>query len=163
MKYSRTNMADESLDDFLRREAAGRICVVGVGNRMKGDDGIGPALTDRLRDVADIDCLDAGVAPENHLERIVRLGASMVILVDAIVFGGAAGKYRLFEPEELEGGGLSGHALAPDTVCRYLRACGVERIAVLGVQPGANDLGAALSPAVAQAADRLAAVFKAAF
>ena len=48
-----------------------RVAVVGVGQRLRGDDGAGPAVAQRLAPLADAALLvvDAGHAPENCCHR----------------------------------------------------------------------------------------------
>ena len=115
-------MPDATLDQLialLRRDA----CLVGVGNRLKGDDAAGPLLVDALASTVTFPCLDVGVAPENHLERVVATGAAVVVVADAMDFGAAPGTTRLFKDVALAGG-LSTHALSLELATDYLRARG---------------------------------------
>jgi len=134
----------------------GRVCVVGVGNRLAGDDAAGPAVIDALRGSAAADCLDAGDAPENFLGKILALAPDTLLIVDAVCMGGAPGEVRVLDPDRLDGAGISTHALSLDVACRYLRARREMRIRIVGIQPAAADPGAPLSEA-ARAAVRLVA------
>jgi hydrogenase 3 maturation protease len=143
------------LTSLLRRGA----CLVGVGNRLKGDDAAGPLLVDALEAFGAVVCLDAGMAPENHLERIVATGATVVVLVDAMDFGEAPGALQLLEAASLAGG-LSTHALSLELVTDYLRARGVGEVWLLGIQPAHIGLDAELSSPVRCAIDEIAAAVK---
>ena len=163
--------------DRLEAHLVGRVCVVGIGNRLAGDDGAGSAVAERLADglrsptarCAESDArvgllagrvagrvIDAGIAPENHLEPIVRSGADTILLFDAVDFGGEPGSVRLLDPRALAGGGLSTHALSLRLVCEYLCARSPARVVLLGIQPGQLRLGRALSDAVASAVEAVA-------
>lgn len=142
--------------DQLKNILTGRVCVLGVGNRMKGDDGAGPVLIDRISGRISADCLDAGVAPENFLGKIVQMKPDTILVVDAMDFGGAPGEIRIFEPENIVGGGISTHVLSLGMVCDYLKARIPVRIFLLGIQPGIVGFCKGLSSDVAGSLDSLA-------
>ncbi len=156
--------------DRLAELLPGRLCVVGIGNRLAGDDGAGSALAHRLAEqLAQRSggplagrIIDAGIAPENHLEPIVRDEPDSVLLVDAVDFGGRPGSIRLLDAHALSAGGLSTHASSLSLIRGYLGARSSARVVLLGIQPGQLRLGAALSEEVATSveavADRLAAL-----
>lgn len=135
----------------------GKVCILGVGNRMKGDDGAGPVLIGRLSGRVSAECVDAGVAPENYLEKIVRMKPDTILVVDAMDFGGVPGEIRIFEPENIVGGGISTHALSLQMVCDYLKARIPVRIFLLGIQPETAAFGVGLSSEVVTSIDSLAA------
>lgn len=145
------------LADDLRKNLTGRVCVVGVGNRLKGDDAAGPKLIDRITGHVRFICLDAGVAPENYLEKIVRFKPDTILLVDAMDFGSEPGSSRLFSADQVTGGGLSGHALSLRMACDYLQQRISVRIFVLGIQPAQVIMNGPLSGAVRTAVEKLAA------
>ena len=132
-------------------------CLVGIGNRLRGDDGAGPALCDRLVGRFGGEAIDAGVAPENHLERVATSPAELVLVVDAADFGGAPGEVRILSPDEMVSGGVSTHACSPGLLVDYLCARRDEPLTVVfvAVQP-LDATGASLSPSVARGLDRLA-------
>ena len=132
------------------------VCLVGIGNRLKGDDAVGPMLIDAVRDQVSFACIDAGVAVENHLEQIVSRGGGDVLFFDAMDFGGEPGEIRMFQPGETAGD-LSTHALSLQLAADYVRArCGTD-IWLVGIQPGDIGLEHDLSESVQQALDRLRA------
>ena len=106
---------------------AGPITVVlGVGNRDRGDDGVGSVVAAELsrrqsadgseksvvsgKELPTTDCslltphsspatavLDCGVAPENYLSRVAAMHPRHVVFIDAADFGAPPGSIRLFE------------------------------------------------------------------
>ena len=61
-----TDTRKTTLADILK----GKIVIVGIGNILKGDDGLGPILSERLETVLDIPCINAGSALENYIGRL---------------------------------------------------------------------------------------------
>jgi hydrogenase 3 maturation protease len=140
----------------LTDELKGKVCVVGIGNRLKGDDAAGPELIDRIAGHSRFYCIDAGVAPENYLEKIVGIKPDTILLVDAMDFGGSAGSIKLFSADQVTGGGLSSHALSLRMTCDYLQQRISARIFVLGIQPAQVKMNEPLSEAVRVAVEKLA-------
>jgi hydrogenase 3 maturation protease len=147
-------MADDL--DRLGEHVVGRVCVVGVGNRLAGDDGAGSAVAEALGGRAAGCVIDAGIAPENHLEPIVRGEPDTVLLVDAVELGAEPGSVRVLDPRALRAGGLSTHAASLGMVCDYLSARCAARVVLIGIQPGQLRLGAALSDAVTRSVEAVA-------
>ncbi len=134
----------------------GRVCVVGIGNRLAGDDGAGSALAERLAGRVAGCVIDAGIAPENHLEPVVRDEPDSILLVDAVDFGGDPGSVRILDARALGAGGLSTHATSLGAICDYLGARSAARAVLIGIQPGRLRLGAGLSDEVSRAVEALA-------
>ncbi len=125
-----------------------RLCIVGVGNRQRGDDGVGPRVIDARRPGTAGVWLDAGIAPENHLETIVRAEPDAVLIVDAVDFGGHPGQCRAFAAESLTAPALSTHAGSLSTLGEYLSRRTGAVIRVLAIQPENIDAREELSPPV---------------
>ena len=79
---------------------ASPLLVIGVGNALRGDDGIGPELVRRLTGAVHFALFDAGTTPENQLGPVIRAAPRTVLIVDALHFGGRPGTIRLFNPDE---------------------------------------------------------------
>lgn len=112
-----------------------RCVLLGVGNRLRGDDGFGPAVVARLRGRTRVPLYDGGVAPENYVERVARHAPESVLLIDAADLGAPPGTLRLCRPAELAAGGISTHTGGLALLAQYWEtACGA-RCAVLAAQP----------------------------
>ena len=96
----------------LHERSWGRVCLLGVGNRWRGDDGAGSRLAAALRAVVGTAAVDAGAVPENYLEKLVQKNPDTILIADAVDFGGAAGEFRLLAPDRISPAGLSSHALS---------------------------------------------------
>jgi len=139
----------------LRQLLRGRVCLVGIGNRARGDDGAGPSLIDRLEGRVAARCLDAGVVPENHAERIAALRPDVVLLLDAVNFGATPGAVSL-APAAAADGGISSHNLPLRLLGEYLQAHGPAAVLLLGIQPESTACDRPLTGRVARTVDRLA-------
>lgn len=77
---------------------------MGVGNEFMGDDGIGPLLISRLKELegfpTDVDLVDEGSGGMRIIHDLD--GYDRVLIIDAADFGGAPGDYKVFRPEDVE-------------------------------------------------------------
>jgi len=149
--------------------AACRVLVLGLGNTLLADDGVGVHVALQLgRDPVTppwLQPLDGGTLGFRLLDTLAA--ADAVLLVDAAQFGAAAGTLRLFDRDELDQhisrtGRTSAHeaGLADLLTLAQLAGLAPRFLALLGIQPQTITWRDTLSPAVAQAvqpASRLAA------
>ena len=126
---------DSELTSALRDLLAGRVCIVGVGNRQRGDDGAGPRVIEARCPETRGTWLDVGVAPENFLEPIARTNPDTVLIVDAVNFGGSPGECRLMDVTAMHTIVVSTHAGSLSLVSDYLRARTGARVNVIAIQP----------------------------
>ncbi len=138
-----------------------RVAVVGVGQRLRGDDGAGPAVARRLAALAgaSLQVVDAGHAPENCLGPIVRFGPDAILFVDAACGGLAPGELTWLRPDEADSRGGSTHTLSLAMLAAYLSAETGAAVHVLGIEPGEMAFGEGLSPVVEEAVAQAAATF----
>lgn len=151
----------------LRGMLKGKVVIVGVGNRLRGDDGLGPALVDRLKPKlaghkrrsatsgVSLTCIDAGSAPENHFGSILKEDPDTVLFVDAVHLGRRPGECEIFDPGEVVPGGFSTHDPSPGVFFDLFRESLRGELHFLGVQPGRIALGGSLSRAVRRTLGRL--------
>jgi len=129
--------------------------VLGIGNPMHGDDGIGPRVVEQLRQLGlpvEVEALDAGAAGFDLLNWLN--GPQRVIIVDAADVGLEAGQFARFTTEQVElkgaAEGAGSHQTGLAEVLALARA--LERplpeIVVFGVQPGSLEWGMGLTAEV---------------
>lgn len=136
------------------------ILVAGVGNVFLGDDGFGCEVAHRLEARAlpeTARVIDYGVGGI-HLAYDLLDGWDLLILVDTVGHGGAAGELVVMETEgdELgEGSMMDAHAMDPATVFATLRSLGgdIPPVYVVGCQPADHDERLGLSAQVESAVD----------
>lgn len=153
-------MSGELLREFLRPLLRGRVAVLGVGNILRGDDGFGIALVQRLAERGlPLLAVDAGTVPENHVAVAARFSPDTVLLADCLDHGGLPGDVAVLAGEELSEEVVSTHgfplSMLMDEIARRTGAA----VRLLGVQPADLTLGAELSPPVLAALDHLESLF----
>jgi hydrogenase 3 maturation protease len=127
---------------------SGKTVIVGIGNPLRGDDGFGPALIERLKGKVDLVCIDAGTAPENYLGRIVKEEPDTILLADVAHLDLNPGQYRILQPADILKCGLTTHDMSPRMLIEFLQDQTQANIAMLGVQPQDVALGGPLSDCV---------------
>ena len=150
-------MAPEThLLESLRMLAGSRTVILGIGNTLKGDDGVGPSVCERLRGRISTQVIDAGTVPENHIARIARLRPDNLLVIDAMDFAADPGTIRLFDPSDIPSVALSTHTLSPRLFVDLLRRQAEVAVLFLGIQPSHTQFAAPLSEAVQGAVEVLA-------
>ncbi len=132
--------------------------IVGIGNVLKGDDGVGPLVCEQLAGKTSAELIDAGTVPENYIQPIIKKAPQNLLVIDAIDFGAPAGTIRMFEPERLNSYALSTHTLSPrlfiDLVCQDIKV----NVYFVGIQPAQTQLGQSISPQASEAVQRLSQI-----
>jgi hydrogenase maturation protease len=128
--------------------------VICVGNRWRGDDGVGSAVAARLR-AQGVDVDELAGEPAGLID--AWAGAECVIVVDAVSSGAEPGLVHRVDatagPLPVEVFGASTHLLGLGEAVELARALGrlPERLVVLGVEGKSFAAGEELSPEVAAA------------
>jgi hydrogenase 3 maturation protease len=147
----------ERLEQCLER----RPTVVGIGSRWHADDAAGPAVVSRVSGRVSARCIDAGDAPERHLGEVVESGPDVILLLDAVDFGGAPGEVALFTAEEFHGRLSTTHRSSLRLLMRYLEAESSADVLLVGIQPASVAFGEPMSAAVTASVDALAGLLEA--
>ncbi len=139
---------------------AARTVVIGVGNGLYTDEGVGPAVVQRL--VAEgvpegVEVIDGAVGGLNLLFDME--GAARVVVVDAAQMGLEPGTVRVFTPEQVRLSGVpdvaSLHHIGLKDVLELGALVGVTpEVHIVGVQPGRVAPGLELTAPVAAAVPR---------
>ncbi|MCJ7710004.1 MAG: hydrogenase maturation protease [Chloroflexi bacterium] len=136
------------------------LVVVGVGNVLRGDDGAGVRVIERLQSLAERDpqtvppgtrLVDGGTLGLDVLPAID--GARGLVLVDAVRLGGAAGTVTVLRGDAIEAAGGPGDGLGPGAIGELVataRFLGLQTgpVALVGIEAAGIDLGLRLSTAV---------------
>jgi len=134
------------------------VFVLGIGNRLLGDDGAGPAVIDRLVSEGGQSYAtyrDGGTIGLALLSRIED--ASAFIAIDAAELNAAPGTVRVFEAEamdaQLSGAKHTVHEVALSDLLSAAALAGTlpARRALVAIQPATVEWGLSASPAVADA------------
>ena len=129
--------------------------IVGLGNPLRGDDGIGPRVIEEVtrRGLPEgVSSLDGGTGGFDLLN--VLEGWERVVIVDAADVGREPGQFVRFTPEQARfvetTGSHSLHHAGLGEVLALANALGqaLPEMTILGVQPAGVGWGEGLSPAV---------------
>ncbi|MGO8676531.1 MAG: hydrogenase maturation protease [Limisphaerales bacterium] len=173
------------LREQLRECCPGRVCLMGLGNPERGDDGFGVALAremmrsgvgggsspDSLPAEAGVPgsiprmrltVMVAGTAPERYLGRVAEWGGEHLVFLDAVDFGGAPGSAVWLSGGEMAARfpQVSTHKLSLGLLARWVEARGTTKVWLLGVQPESVRPGGDLSPAVRASLEALGGLLK---
>ncbi len=114
--------------------------VIGVGNRLKGDDNIGNVVLARLGDLRGVKKLKG--APENLTAPLRKLSPSEAYLIDAVDFGGRPGEVRLYKLGDTDTPFPSTHSF-PVQALRILLP--QTEFFVIGIQPHSMEFSTKIS------------------
>lgn len=145
-----------------------RVVILGVGNILRRDDGLGSLIAQKLKKMAarrashrplwghgNIPVFDGGEAPENYLEKILGHNPETVLIVDTVDFNGTPGEIRIFDKDALLHGDFSTHGISLKLAMEYLKNRGVKEVKLIGVQPKYTGLGEGLSKEVNESLDKV--------
>lgn len=158
---SSEDISRQGLKDSIRSRIRGKVAIIGLGNIIRGDDGLGPKLIELLKarkvEAALFDC---GTVPENYIFPILSTACDTVILVDAADLAAEPGSARVFGLEEIANVSFSTHNPSPRLFTDLLKT-GKENmnIFVVSVQPKSMELGQPLSEEVLRGLETLAVMF----
>jgi hydrogenase maturation protease len=136
-----------------------KIVVLGLGNLLKGDDGVGVRVIEALQSGPElprgVECIDGGTGGPTLLVYFEE--ADALIVVDAVNLAAAPGTVRVFALEEIEDADEPARFSLHDVgilpmieLARQLGRC-PPVVRIVGVEPERFDLGDRLSPVVAVA------------
>lgn len=141
-----------NIGEDLRARLGRRVVVVGIGNRLRGDDAVGSLVAERLRPTARLMVIDAEDAPERFLGAIAAARPDSVVLVDALLLGAAAGAVALLRGAEIAGCTALAHRIPVALLAGILHVDTGAEVLVLGIQPARLGFGRPLSEPVAASA-----------
>ena len=124
-------------DELSRRlSEQSRVAVLGIGNRINGDDALGPLVIDKLGVKGEnVLLLDCGVAPENFTGKVREFWPSHIVLIDSAVMGERPGTIKIVEMKDIKGLVLSTHRLPLSLLAEHLHVSIGSDVFLIGVEP----------------------------
>jgi hydrogenase 3 maturation protease len=147
------------LNELLERIDGKKVLLLGVGNRLRGDDGVGSYLIKRLQKKVKIPLIDAGDVPENYIRPIENSGADLVLVVDAADLGAEPGDIALIELSQLRNFSVSTHTANLSLLFQVIPKEKRPEALIVAIQPGCTETGRGLSDAVRESLDGLELLF----
>ncbi|MFH0817718.1 MAG: hydrogenase maturation protease [Candidatus Micrarchaeota archaeon] len=132
---------------MLKEILKGKVVFVGVGNPLKGDDGFGPLMAEKIPSA-----INAEATPENFVPKIKIRKPDSVIIFDALDFGGKAGEVKVVKASDAKGLNLSTHTIP---LSKFSEMLSPFNVWLVGVQPTGVSFGAEMSKEVIESAGKL--------
>jgi len=149
-----TKSRGTSLSLKVTVEGSPRITVLGIGNLLLKDEGIGVHLVQKLTSMVDnakVNIIDAGTSPD--LMSLVDGNIDKLILIDAVKAGNSPGTVYRFSPDNLDLASTTPISLHEIGVVDSLKImASFDRLpkstVIIGIEPKTIDFGLELSPEV---------------
>lgn len=142
------------LKDLLQNE---RVALLGVGNPLMGDDGVGCWIAEELRGKVKVRVFVGEDVPENYLYDIAKEEPRYLLVIDAVDFGGKPGEVRLVDVEEITPRFLSSHGMSLNIMASLLKGC---EVILLGIQPKVLAFGAQMSEEVRESGKEIISLLR---
>ncbi len=138
---------EQQLHQFLGD--AKKIAILGIGNSMRQDDGLGPFIIDGLN-IPDPNVYieNVGSVPEAFARPLSEFGAERVILIDAADMRKPVGHVELIVKDRIGGIAISTHHMPLSFLMMYLEEVTGAETVLLGIQPQSIDFGEGLTSEV---------------
>ena len=150
------------LNDFLKDYE--KLIVLGVGNELKSDDGVGPFIIKKLQfeniENENIIFIDGKTVPENFTGKIRKEKPSHLIIVDACIMNSNPGDMQIVNRHDFVSIGISTHSMSLSFFVRYLEKDTDFKIMFVGIEPESMDWGENPTPKVEKAADEFIKTLK---
>jgi hydrogenase maturation protease HycI len=138
----------------------GHIVIMGVGNPLRTDDGLGPAFIAELkksltRDAPGVTLIDAGEVPENYLTPVINLKPDTILIIDSADFKSEPGSIKIIDSSEVKNMGLSTHNASLKMIMDIFEEETKASIRLIGIQPQKTHLGMGLSEEIRKTVENL--------
>ncbi len=132
--------------------------LMGIGNTLRGDDGIGSIIAQSFKD-RDWLSMDCGVVPENFTSIIKKNRPDLVVLIDAVEMDLKSGKFRTISPDRISALHLTTHSMPLSFLISYLKEYTQELI-FIGIQPKIIDYSNFVNPKVLKSSEKTIKILK---
>lgn len=131
---------------------------MGIGNKLRGDDGIGSFIAKNFQD-PDWLSLDCEIVPENFTSLVKRIKPELLVLLDAVEMNLTPGEIRIVSPEKIQLMHLTTHYIPLSFLVSYLEKFAKE-IIFMGIQPKNIDYISSFSPEVLKSSKKIIRILR---
>lgn len=128
------------------------LLIVGMGNRIKSDDGAGIYICEELRKQGIEKIVIAENSIENYIGKINRYKAKTILMIDAVDMGEEPGIFKLLPVDKIQNTTTNTHNLSIRTISSFFET---KDQWVLAIQPEEVSFGMGLSTRVQSAANKI--------
>ena len=114
--------------------------ILGIGNELKYDDGVGPFIISELNKLnlnENVLLINAQTVPENFTGKIRKENPSHIILIDACLMGLNPGEYKIVNEDDFANIGISTHSMSLSYFVKFLNQ---DNILFIGIEPELLEL-----------------------
>ncbi|MCM8786325.1 MAG: hydrogenase 3 maturation endopeptidase HyCI [Candidatus Omnitrophica bacterium] len=148
------------MDRILERIKKGeKVVIIGIGNRLKGDDAAGSIIAEKLKEKIkskNLLIIDAENKPENYIGIIKNFSPSLILIIDSVDFNSYPGNFRIFKIEEIKETTFNTHNFS---LPLFKNLIGNSEIYILGIQPEKIKIGEEVSNCVLKSIDKVTYLF----
>ncbi|MFW9962064.1 MAG: hydrogenase maturation peptidase HycI [Candidatus Sifarchaeia archaeon] len=151
-------MSNNSFADELRNfiTGANKIAILGIGNDLRSDDGLGLYIIERLSiDDPRVMIENVGSVPEGFSRPLTEFGAERIIMIDAADMQKSPGHIELITKDRISGVNLSTHSMPLSFLMMYLEQETGSKTVLLGIQPKSIQFGEGLTPEIQEIVERI--------
>ncbi len=132
--------------------------LMGIGNTLRSDDGIGSIIAQSFKD-RDWLSINCGVVPENFTSIIKKNRPNLVVLIDAVEMDLKSGEFRIISPDRINALHLTTHSMPLSFLISYLKEYTQELI-FIGIQPEVINYSNSVSPNVLKSSEKITKILK---
>ncbi len=150
-----------SLEAELREyfgEKERRVVLVGVGNPMRADDGVGPKVIELLEEkpINDVLLINSETVPESFTSKVTGYNPTHVMLIDAANFRGNVGDTKMITSQHIGGQAVSTHSLPLTIFINVIENDLDIQVMLLGIQPRTIAFFEPMTPKIEETATFIA-------
>ena len=149
------------LSEFLQDYE--KLLILGVGNELKCDDGVGPFIIKKLEKELSEDnivLINGETVPENFTGKIKKDNPSHIIILDACLMDEEPGTVKVVNSENFINIGISTHSMSLSYFVKYLTREHDFKIIFIGIEPESMDYNENLTEVVEKNALKLIEIIK---
>ena len=128
----------KDLKDFIKDYE--KLVILGIGNELRYDDGVGPFIISSLNklDLPDnVLLINAQTVPENFTGKLRIENPSHIIIIDACLMGLAPGEFKIVDEEDFADIGISTHSMSLSYFIKFLNN---DNVLFIGIEPESMEL-----------------------
>jgi hydrogenase 3 maturation protease len=132
--------------------------LMGIGNTLRGDDGIGSIIAQNFKD-HDWLSIDCGVVPENFTSTIKKNKPNLIVLIDAVEMDIKSGEFRIISPDRISALHLTTHSMPLSFLISYLKEF-TQKLIFIGIQPEIIDYSNSVNPKLLKSSEEITRILK---
>ncbi len=154
-----SSLLTDKVQEALLPAPNGATLFIFVGNTLRGDDGAGPYIFERLSGATEnrIRLMNVADRPEDCIDDAVAAAPAKTVIIDAADFGGAAGEARVIPHEFIPNTTLSTHTFPLKVIAGILKEDTGSDVFFIGIQSKDLSWSEELTPEVKNTANAIAA------